>query len=63
MTGVDTSSFTKEVVLFSLKSGMTNLDINELKPVPTYLNSVESKRVELDIDKLKSVPVDLEKLN
>ena len=63
MTGVDTSSFAKEVVLFSLKSDMTNLDINELKPVPTYLNSVESKRVELDIDKLKSVPVDLEKLN
>ena len=42
-TGVDTSSVAKKTDLANLKSDVDKLDIDELKNVPTNLNSLKSK--------------------
>ena len=62
-TGIDTSSFAKNVVLANLKSNVDKLNIDKLKNVPTNLNNLESKVDKLNVDKLVSVPVDLSKLS
>ena len=62
-TGVDTSSFAKNVYLASLKSGVDKLDIEKLKNVTTNLNKLEGKVDKLDVDKLIPTPVDLSKLS
>ena len=62
-TGIDTSSFAKNVVLANLKSNVDKLNIDKLKNVPTDLNNLESKVDKLNVDKLVSVPVDLSKLS
>ena len=56
VTGVDTSKFAKKVDLANLKS---NVDINELKNVPSGLSSLKSKVDKLHIGKLETSPVDL----
>ena len=58
-TGVDTSSFAKKIDLAHLKSDVEKLDIDELKNVPSALNSLKNKVDKLDVDKLGPVPVDL----
>ena len=57
-TGVDTSDFAKEARLASLKTAVDILDIDDLKNIPSGLNSEKSKVEKLDIDKLVPVPVD-----
>ena len=57
-TGVDTSSFAKKIDLAHLKSDVEKLDIDELKNVPSALNSLKNKVDKLDVDKLGPVPVD-----
>ena len=42
-TGVDTSRFTKKVGLANLKSNVDNLDIDQLKNVPTNLGNLKTK--------------------
>ena len=61
-TGVDTSKFAKKVDLANLKSNVDNLDIDELKNLPTNLSNLKSKINNLDVEKLVTVPVDLSKL-
>ena len=62
-TGVDTSSFTKNVDLAKLKSNVDKLDIDKLENVPNNSSNLESKIDKLDVDKLLPVPVDLNKLS
>ena len=62
-TGVDISSFAKNVYLANLKSDVDKLDIEKLKNVPTNLNKLKSKVDKLDVDKLIPIPVDLSKLS
>ena len=62
-TGVDTSSFAKKNDLVNLKSDADKLDTDEIKNVPSCLNTVKSKVDKLDIDELVHVPVDLSKLS
>ena len=57
-TGVDTSSFAKNIDLAHLKSDVEKLDIDELKNVPSALSSLKNKVDKLDVDKLVPVPVD-----
>ena len=42
-TGVDTSSFAKQIDLANLKSSVDKLDIDKLKNVPSNLNNLKSK--------------------
>ena len=42
-TGVDTSKFAKKVDLANLKSDIDELDIDQLKNVPTNLSNLKSK--------------------
>ena len=60
-TGIDASSFAKEVDLASLKSNVDKLDIDKLKNVPTNISNLKSKIDKLDVDKL--LPVVLSKLS
>ena len=63
VTGINTSSFAKNVDLASLKSNMDKLDIDKLKNVPASLSNLKSKVDKLDVDKLLPVVVDLSKLS
>ena len=47
----------------NLKPDIDNLGIDELKKVPSSLNSLKSKVDKLDIDNLNPVPDDLKKLS
>ena len=47
--GVDTLKFAKKVDLANLKSDADELDIDELKNVPTNLSNLESKVDKLDV--------------
>ena len=60
LTGVDTSSFAKQVDLANLKSDVAKLDIDILK---TNLSNLKSKVGKFDVDKLIAGPVDLNKLS
>ena len=62
-TGIETSSFAKNVHLASLKFTLNKLDIDELKNVPTNLSNLKSKVDQLDVDQLLAVPVNLSKLS
>ena len=62
-TGIDRSSFAKEIDLASLKSDVGKLDIDKLKNVPSGLSSLKTKVDKLDVDKLVPVPVDLSKVS
>ena len=62
-TGIDTSSFAKNPDLANLKSDVDELDIDNLKNVPTNLSNLKSKVDKLDVDKLVIVAVDLSKLS
>ena len=53
-TGVDTSKFSKNIDLASLKS-----DADKLEQVPNGLNSLKTKVDKLSVDQLVSVSVDL----
>ena len=57
VTGVDTSSFTKNIELGNLKSDVDKLDIDKLKNVPTNLSNLKSKVDKSDVDKLVPVPI------
>ena len=61
VTGVDTSNFSKEADLVSLKSKIDKLDTDELEKLQNSLNSLKSKLHKLGVDKLKTVFVDLKK--
>ena len=61
-TGIDTSSFTKNADLASLKSKVDKLDIDKLKNCPTDLSNLKSKVDKLDVDKVLPAPIDLSKL-
>ena len=50
-TGIDTSSFAKEVVLATLKSNLDKLGIDKLKNVPTNSSNLKSKVNESDVIK------------
>ena len=43
VTGIDTSSFAKEVVLATLKSNLDKLGIDKLKNVPTNSSNLKVK--------------------
>ena len=58
LTGVDTSSFAKQVHLVNLKSDVDKLDIDVLK---TNLSNLRSKVDKFDVDKLIAGPVYLNK--
>ena len=58
--GADTSDFTD---IADLRSDVANLDIDELKNVPSNLSNLKSKVDKIDVDKLVPVPVDLSKLS
>ena len=60
LTGVDTSSFAKQVDLAHLKSDVDKLDIDILK---TNWSNLKSKVDKFDVDKLIAGPVDLSKLS
>ena len=51
VTGVDTSSFTKNIELGNLKSDVDKLVIDKLKNVPTNLSNLKSKVDKSDVDK------------
>ena len=53
----------KKADLASLKSDIDELDIDELKHLPSGLSNFKSKLDKLDVDKLEPVPVDLSKLS
>ena len=61
--GVHTSNFAKKIVLANLKSGVDNLDIDELKNLPNNLINLKSKIDKLDVDKLVPALADLSKLS
>ena len=42
-TGIDTSSFAKNVDLANLKSNVGKLDIDKLKNIPTNLKNLKSR--------------------
>ena len=58
-TGIDTSSFPKNVDSANLKSNLKKLSIDKLKNVPFSLSNLKSK----EVDKLVPAPVDLSKLS
>ena len=58
-TGIDTSSFPKNVDSGNLKSNLKKLSIDKLKNVPFSLSNLKSK----EVDKLVPAPVDLSKLS
>ena len=60
---VDTSDFAKKADLTSLKSNVDELNINELKNVPSGLSSLKSKVDNLNIAELETTPRDLSKLS
>ena len=62
-TGVDTSTFTIQVDLASLKSNVDKLEIDKLKNVPNNLSNLKIKVDKLDVDKLVPVFADLSKLS
>ena len=55
--------FEDELDLANLKSDFDKLGIDELKNIPSALNSLKSKVYKLDIGKLETTSVDLNKLN
>ena len=55
------TKFPKKVDLANLKSNVDTLDIDQMKNVPSGLNSLKSKVDNLDIDKLIPAPVTLSK--
>ena len=61
-TGVDTFAFLKKNWFSWFKSGADNLDIRNLKYVPSGLYGLECKIDGLHVEKLVPVPVDLFKL-
>ena len=63
MTGIDISSFAKNVDLASLKSNSDKLNIDKLKNVPNDWIDFKSLVDKLTVDKLIPVLVDLSKLN
>ena len=63
MTGIDVSSFAKNVDLASLKSNADKLNIDKLKNVPNNWIDLKSLVDKLDVGKLIPVLVDLSKLN
>ena len=63
MTGIDISSFAKNVDLASLKSNSDKLNIDKLKNVPNNWIDFKSLVDKLTVDKLIPVLVDLSKLN
>ena len=62
-TGIDASSFAKNVDLSHLKTVVDKLDMDKLKNLPTNLSNFQSKLCKLDVDKLVPVPADLSKLS
>ena len=62
-TGIDTSSFPKNVDSANLKSNLKKLSIDKLKNVPFSLSNLKSKVDKLYVDKLVPAPVDLSKLS
>ena len=60
---VDTSDFAKKADLTSLKSNVDELNISELKNVPSGLSSLKSKVDNLNIAELETTPRDLSKLS
>ena len=60
---VYTSDFAKKADLTSLKSNVDELNINELKNVPSGLSSLKSKVDNLNIAELETTPRDLSKLS
>ena len=62
-TGVDTSQFAKKDNLVNFKSEIDESDVDEIKNIPSSLNSFKSKVDKLDVDKLKPVSVNLKKLS
>ena len=63
VTGVDTSQFAERNDFANLKSEIHKLNIDELKYVPSGLNSLKSKVHRLDVNKLMSVRADLKELS
>ena len=61
--GIDTSDFTKKTDLANLKSDANELDIAQLKNMPSGLSNLKSKIYKLDVHKLVLDPVDLNKLS
>ena len=61
-TGVDTSRYTKQVDLASLKSNVGKLSTDKFKNVSITLNNLQSKFDKLNVDKLVPVPNNLSRL-
>ena len=61
-TGVDTSRYTKQVDLASLKSNVDKLSTDKFKNVSITLNNLQSKFDKLNVDKLVPVPNNLSRL-
>ena len=61
-TGVDTSRYTKQVDLASLKSNVDKLSTDKFKNVSITLNNLQSKFDKLNVDKLEPVPNNLSRL-
>ena len=60
-TGFDRSQFAKKDNLPNLKLDGDDVDNDELKNVPSRLNSLENEIDKSDVGKLKPVSVDFEK--
>ena len=60
-TGFDRSQFARKDNLPNLKLDGDDVDNDELKNVPSGLNSLENEIDKSDVGKLKPVPVDFEK--
>ena len=64
ITGIDTSKFSKNVDLASLKSNVDKLDVDKLILIlTTNLRNLKSKIDKIDVDKFVPVPVDLSKVS
>ena len=61
-TGVDTSRYTKQVDLASLKSNVDKLSTDKFKNVSITLNNLQSRFDKLNVDKLVPVPNNLSRL-
>ena len=61
-TGVDTSRYTKQVDLASLKSNVDKVSTDKFKNVSITLNNLQSKFDKLNVDKLVPVPNNLSRL-
>ena len=61
--GVDTSNFSRKILLANLKSDIDKSGMDKLKNVPSGLSNLTTKLDKLDVDKLVPAPLGLIKLS